>query len=352
MNPEKKPLQGNKIFLLLIFGLAAFIVYFVFFVDPAKFVEVISQTNLTIYASAFIVYLIGVFFSSMAWHSLLNTLSVKMSPKNAFIYTWVGLFFDATIPQLGLSGDLAKTYFFSKNSNEDIGKIGASAMGQKIIVMTITVVSFAAGLVLLLLNNALSFWATVLIVVFLVLSALSLFIIYYVSVKPKATDAILRFLVRIVLFFRKSWNAEEFKQKVQSALGTFHDGVQQLKAKPRRLVLPALFAVLSWAFDIGVMFLAFTALGYPVPVDTVLIVYTITGVLQAVGIGIPGINDLIMSASFTALSALQISSALAFSVTLLTRAVTLWFRLIVSYGAFQWTGVKLARQKNNNPTLN
>lgn len=346
INPEKKPLQGKKIFLLLIFGLVAFIIYFVLFVDPAKFVEVISQTNLTVYGFAFIAYLVGIFFSSMVWYSLLNTLTVKVTIKNAFLFTWVGLFFDATIPQLGLSGDLAKTYFFSKSSNEDIGKIGASAMGQKIMVMTITVVTFSVGLVLVLMNYALPLLAVISIAAFLILSALSLFIVYYVSVKPKATDAILRFIIRLVLFFRKRWNAEGFKQKVQAALGTFHEGMQALKAKPRSLVLPAVFAVLCWAFDIGVMFLAFTALGYPVPVDSVLIVYTATGALQAVGIGIFGVNEVIMSTSFWALG---ISPALSVSVTLLTRAVTLWFRLIVSYGAFQWTGVKLARQKNDNP---
>jgi hypothetical protein len=91
--------------------------------------------------------------------------------------------------------------------------------------------------------------------------------------------------------------------------------------------------------------LAFTALGAPIPVDKVLIVYTITGVLQAVGIGIIGVNDVIMSLT---LQALTITPALSLSVTLLTRAVTLWFRLIVSYGAFQWTGVKIARQKTEN----
>jgi glycosyltransferase 2 family protein len=347
MNPEKK--QDKKIFLLLIFGLAAFIVYFLVFVDPAQFVEVISQTNLSIYSLAFVSYIMGVFFSSMAWYSLLNTLSIRMSPKNAFLYTWVGLFFDATIPQLGLSGDVAKSYFFSKNSSEDIGKIGASAMGQKIIVLTITAVSFTAGLILLMINYALDASVLALIAVFTVASMASLFIIYYVSVKPKATETLLKLLIRVGKFFRKSWDAEKFKQQVQDALGTFHDGFQRLKANPRSLVLPALFAVLSWTFDIGVVFLAFTALGAPIPVDKVLIVYTITGVLQAVGIGFFTLNDIIMNAS---LWALGIPAALAFSVTLLTRAVTLWFRLIISYGAFQWTGVKLARQKTENQTPN
>jgi uncharacterized protein (TIRG00374 family) len=349
MNQQKKPIQSNKIFLLLIFGLVAFIVYFALFVDPASFIEIISQTNLTIYGLAFVVYMIGIFFSSMVWHSLLNALTVKMTVKNAYLFTWVGLFFDSTIPQLGLSGDLAKTYLFSKSSSEDAGKIGASVIGQKILVMTITVVTFSAGLLLVLFNYALEPLAVGLIVVFLLLSAVSLFIIYYISIKPAATDSLLRFGIRVATFFRKSWNPENFRQNAKEVLGNFHSGIQQLKAKPKALGLSSLYAVLSWTFDIGVMFLVFTALGYPVPVDSVLIVYTVSGVLQAVGIGIFGINEIVMITTFTALG---LPEGLSVSVTLLTRAVTLWFRLILSYGAFQWTGLKLVRQKDDTPLPN
>lgn len=343
MNPQNNPLRVNKIFLLLVFGLAAFIVYFVLFVNPASFIEVISQTNLAVYGSAFAVYVVGIFFSSMVWHSLLNALTVKMTVKNAYLFTWVGLFFDATIPQLGLSGDLAKTYLFSKSSSEDAGKIGASVIGQKIMVMTITVVTFSVGLVLVLFNYNLPPLAAFSIVLFLVLSAVSLFLIYYFSIKPKATDALLGFGIRVGRFFRKNWNPFGMRQQAEGVLSNFHQGISELKAKPRALVLPSLYAVLSWVFDIGVMFLVFTSLGYPVPVDSVLIVYTVSGALQAVGLGVFGINEIVMITTFRALG---LPEGLSVSVTLLTRAITLWFRLILSYGAFQWTGVKLVRQKS------
>jgi uncharacterized protein (TIRG00374 family) len=94
--------------------------------------------------------------------------------------------------------------------------------------------------------------------------------------------------------------------------------------------------------DITVIFLTFIALGYAVPVDKVLIVYTLTGTLQAVGVAVFGINEIVMSTSFTVLG---IPSELALSVTLLTRVVTLWFRLIMSYAAFQWTGIGIVRGK-------
>ncbi|MCL2642118.1 MAG: flippase-like domain-containing protein [Candidatus Bathyarchaeota archaeon] len=338
---QKKPLSGSKLFLLLAFGLIAFLVYFILFVDLPTFVETISQINLVLYGASFVVYLIGVFFSSMVWRSLLNALTVKITVKNAYLFTWVGLFFDATIPQLGLSGDVAKTYLFSKSSNEDAGKIGASVIGQKIIVMTLTVVTFGIGLVLVLFNRILEPLVTFSIILFLILSGISLFLIYYLSVKPKATHALLQFVTRVGLFFRKKWDSTAFNQKVTEVIDNFHISISELKSKPRVLGVSSIYSILSWFFDIGVMFLVFAALGYPIPFDSVLIVYTISGVLQAVGIGVFGINEIVMISIFRALG---LPDGLSVSVTLLSRAVMLWFRLIVSYGAFQWTSIKLARQ--------
>ncbi len=118
--------------------------------------------------------------------------------------------------------------------------------------------------------------------------------------------------------------------------------MEQLKANPKALVKPIIYAIISFIFEISVIFLTFIALGYPVPVDKVLIVFTLTGTLQTVGVTFFGFPELIMSISFTALG---IPVALSVSVTLLTRVVSLWFRLIVSYVALQWAGIKIIRKK-------
>jgi uncharacterized protein (TIRG00374 family) len=349
MTLQKKPLSNSKLFLLLAFGLITFLVYFALFVDVPNFIETISQTNLALYGAAFVVYTIGIFFSSMVWHNLLNALTIKTTLKNAYLFTWVGLFFDATIPQLGLSGDIAKTYLFSKSSSQDTGKIGASVIGQKIIVLTLTVITFSIGLILVLFNHTLEPMTMFSIVLFLILSSISLFLIYYLSIKPKATHTILQFVIRIGLFFRKKWDPTAFNQKITAMLDTFHLNINALKTKPYTLGVSSIYSILSWFFDISVMFLVFTALGYPIPFDSVLIVYTISGVLQAIGLGIFGINEIVMISTFRVLG---LPDALSVSVTLLSRAVTLWFRLIVSYGAFQLASIKLTKQTQQQLPIN
>ncbi len=117
-----------------------------------------------------------------------------------------------------------------------------------------------------------------------------------------------------------------------------------MKAKPRELIFPIALAVTGFIFEISVVFLTFMALGYPVPIDKVLIVFTLAGALQTVGLTVFGFTEIVMTSIFTFLG---IPVDLSFSVTLLTRVVNLWFRLAVSYVALQWAGIKIIKQSGS-----
>ena len=337
MNAAKRPFQNKVILAVLILGLVAFIVYFIIFINPVQVVDILSKTTPVFYVPAFLSYFMFAFFSALVWRGLLGNLSEKISFRKALLFTWVGLFFEATVPQLGWSGEVSKTYMLTQDSSHDPGKVGASVVGQKIFTMTITVVAMALGLVLVLTSYSLPFIVTFLISLVLSLSILTLLVVYYISVKPIATQTLLNWAIRVGTFFRKSWNSQSFRSKADGLLGEFHVGMQRLNANPKSLVKPLVYAIISFVFEISVTFLTFIALGYPVPVDKVLIVFTLTGTLQTIGISFFGFPELIMSISFTALG---IPAALSVSVTLLTRVVSLWFRLIVSYVALQWAGLR------------
>lgn len=211
---------------------------------------------------------------------MLNCLSVKVSKGKTLLLTWVGLFFEATIPQLGWSGEVSKTYLLTKNSNVDAGKIGASVVGQKVFTMTITVVALSTGLGLVLTNYHLPLRVTMLIGSVLCLSILALAIVYYVSVKPAATRTLLIWATKIALFLRKRWNPLNFQLKAEAELNKFHVGIKQLTANPKTLVKPAVCAVFGFICEVSVVSISFIALGFSVPIDKVLIVFTLTGTLQ------------------------------------------------------------------------
>ncbi|HEX7483224.1 MAG TPA: lysylphosphatidylglycerol synthase transmembrane domain-containing protein, partial [Candidatus Bathyarchaeia archaeon] len=238
-------------------------------------------------------------------------------------------------------GEVSKTYLLAKDSKIDAGKIGASVVGQKIFTMTITIVALSTGLGLVLLNYDLPPTAIIIISTVLVLSILSLAIIYYVSFKATATKTLLSWAVKIISFFRKRWDPQNFKCRAEEMLNKFHEGTLQLRGKPKALVVPIVCAIVGFVFEISVIFLTFLALGYPVPIDKVLIVFTLAGTLQTVGVTIFGFTEIVMTSAFTALG---IQVDVSFAVTLLTRVVNLWFRLIVSYLALQWAGIKILNQ--------
>ena len=131
-------------------------------------------------------------------------------------------------------------------------------------------------------------------------------------------------------------------------LNKFHEGIRTLSADPGALARPVAFSFLGWNFDVLVIFLTFASLGYPVPVDKVLIVYALTGSLQIMGVSFVGFTEIIVSGSYALLG---IPPAIGLSATLLTRVVTLWFKLGVSYVAFQWAGVEILLDKKPRDSL-
>ena len=104
----------------------------------------------------------------------------------------------------------------------------------------------------------------------------------------------------------------------------FHKGIDTLGTNKKALLKPILLYVLSVSFDISVVFFVFASLGYPIPVDKVLIVYALTGSLASIGVSFVGLSEFI---TCTAYQVLSIPLAVSFSVTLLSRIVTLWFKL-------------------------
>ena len=163
MQPQKRRFRLSAVLLVLIIGLMSFIIYFYFYINPSQVVGILSKTNIVYYSSAFLVYALFAFFSAFVWRSLLKNVGININVRKAILFTWVGLFFEATVPQLGFSGEVSKTYLLNKDLHIGAGEIGASVIGQKILTDTLTVVAMALGLGLVLSTYPLPFTITFII---------------------------------------------------------------------------------------------------------------------------------------------------------------------------------------------
>ena len=100
----------------------------------------IQQIDLFYYLLAVVVLLLNMVAYSFTWHSILVSLSIKVSFIKTMIITWVGAFVEFFVPSESIGEDLSKSYFMAKESGENTGKVIASVLGQRIISMVVTLI--------------------------------------------------------------------------------------------------------------------------------------------------------------------------------------------------------------------
>jgi uncharacterized protein (TIRG00374 family) len=334
LTSETKPKISKNVLLLSIAGLIAFLLYLFYFVGVSNFVSSIERVNFFYYSLAFVFVVVTVFCYSMVWHGLLCNLSCKLKIKTAFFFTWIGIFVDSFVPS-GLSGDLFKSYWLSRTSGYSTGQIASTVIGQKILIIAVTLGSLLSGLLLWALGYGVIDTVVVSAIIGIAfILVFTLFLLFYLSGKPTATSTLLRFIIRLICFVRGNrWNPSDFQAKAEKSLDSFHKGIETLKMNRRALAKPVVFSLLAWASDLAVFFLCFTAIGYNLFADRALIAYALTATLAIEGFSFIGFNEIIRSSIFIALG---IPPAISATSTLLNRFATFWFKLIVSYAVFQW----------------
>lgn len=331
---------------LLLLGLFVFLLYVHFFVGFADIVNTFLLADPFYYSLAFIVFLLSTTFYSLTWWRLLDILSVKTTFRKPFLFTWVGAFVDILIPAESVSGEVSRTYLMHRDSNEDAGKIVASVVGHRILTTATNLVGMIGASTFFILR----YEPPELVVGFLLFIAggtvLSLFLLIYLSLKEKATTRVVNWLVNLLKrIFKTRLKGTWLSSTAKRMLKEFHKGIGILGARPRKLVLPIAFSITAWLFDILIAFFVFSSLHVSVPFSAIVIVYSISMIVQTFPAGIPvgiGIVEIVMTTLYTLLLP-GISPKIVVVATLLIRALTLWAKLIISGVAVQWVGIKMLK---------
>ncbi len=136
--------------------------------------------------------------------------------------------------------------------------------------------------------------------------------------------------------------------KAKKLLKEFHKGIDILGERPRKLALPIAFSIMAWFFDILIAFFVFSSLHVTVPLSAIVIVFSISMAVQTIPVGIPGeigLVEIVMTSLYTLL--LQgvpgITPTIVAVATILTRALTLWAKLVISGAVVQWVGIKMLK---------
>jgi uncharacterized protein (TIRG00374 family) len=342
MMPKRKTLLYRTL-PFLVFGLLAFILYLVFFVNIDEMIATIKRTSLPIYSISVFATVAEVGLFSLAWHYFLKPLSATLSFRKAFLYTWASSFIDLLIPAESVSGEISRIYFVT-HDGVDTGKAVASVVTQRILGTFLIIGALISGALYLLIFR-IPFPSLVQSLIYFVIAAAAIFLclISFVWFKQNWTknliDKIIVFVERVT---HGRWNLSLWREKARKDTTTFYESIRCFGANPRKLFFPILFSILSWFFSILVYYLVFAALGYVLNWAILIVVYSLVIALKAIPVGVPwefGVTEIAMTTLFGAFLGpawLAISAA----ATILIRIVTDLFRFVVGFGAFQWIGVK------------
>ncbi len=341
MIPQKHDFL-KKALPLIILGVLILACYLYFFVGISEMVETFQRTNLLILSLAMFFVILDTVFYSLTWQFLLRALSVRTGFRDTFCFAWISIFVDLIIPSESVSGDVAKVYLMSNKSNGEAGKIAASVAFQRIIFGFITLGGFIMGFLAHTFTQpgALMQISNILFTVALTTSFF-LTILVLLVIKRNWTERLVDLGLRISEFVsRKRLKREELRPKVTDFLEVFYTASGSFRKQPKKLLIPAISAVLAYTTSILIFFTAFASLDCIVPLSVIMIVYSIGITVQYIPFGVPaelGITEVVMISFFSIfIPSREISAA----GTILTRFLTVVFRLIVGFILFEWVGVK------------
>ena len=325
------------------FILAGFsiLILYLYFVGFSKVTEAFARVNPNIFSIAVLATVFEILLFTFTWYYLLKALSVKVKFFRALSYVLVGVFVDILIPAESVSAEISKIYLMNKDG-KDVGKVTATLVIQRIYGMIIHVASLAfACLCLFIVNYSLPSLVVYLVWITIGLTFTFLTLIFVFCSKQ---ELIKRFLNKILGFVKriipKRFNLQTWEGIIEKGLDTFYSSFSSLLKSPKKLLISIFSAASSWIFCLLVSQLVFYSLGYNIPFIIVVIVYSLSIIVQYVPAGIPaevGITEIVMSSLYATFGVPLGVSAVA---TILIRFLTVWLKFILGFVALQWVGIK------------
>jgi uncharacterized protein (TIRG00374 family) len=335
-------LKLRKAVPFLLLGVLIFVAYLHFFVGIPEILAIIQRVDIFYYGLAVAVLILNMAINSLTWQYLLRPLSVRVPFRKTFLFTWIGFFVDLLVPAESISGDATKAYLMTKESDENGGKVLASVVSHRIMLMVTATVSLIASFAwLYVLEIEVPVLVLGLVLLIIAGTVISLFFIFLFSLKEKLAQRLIDVSLRFVAFVtRGRLNINRLRATAVKALTAFHDSIDVLRRNPRSLVLPILFSLIGWFFSILLSYLVFVSLGQNVDFTIIVVVHSVSVSIQSIPLGIPGEVGLVDTAMAWLFTLLAVESAVAAAATVLIRILWVWLRIGIGFVAVQWIDLK------------
>ncbi len=334
--PKLKFTWKTAVFPLL--GLAGFFLYiYLFHVDILGIISTAQSANSIIYSIAIIFGLLEVLFYTISWYVLTNHLSIKMTLTKAYLYVWYGLYVDIIVPAESISGEATRAYLLTRDQCGSFGKVVASLFTHRLLGMAMNVLILIMGVALLSVEGQVSSVVFDLIIFIAVGITAIIATMTILSFKKAWTLKIIDWTTSLARkISRGKWTLAKFKDDAVEITTHFHDSMMEYRHNSKPLAQSLFYLAITWFFSLSVPYLVFQSLGYPVSWSIILITSAIVLAVKSIPIGIPFEVGIPEAAMTTLYFSMGVPAALAATVTILTRIITLWFRFFIGFAAQQW----------------
>ncbi|MGA2385666.1 MAG: lysylphosphatidylglycerol synthase transmembrane domain-containing protein [Candidatus Bathyarchaeia archaeon] len=339
-----KYLSTRKAFFFMFIGLSVFVLYLYFFAGFKRIVVVLSGVNpmqyALFYSLAIGAVLLGNFFWLLSWRKVLNTLHVKISLKNAFLYYWTGYFVDLIVPCETVCGEVTRLYLVHKETDDDYGVIAAGGVTNRIIAYIIVVTGLYASAGLLFLKANIPLVILSVFIFILIGASLYLVVLLYLAFSQQAAGKLAKIGLKVMRALRpKKYGSSDLSEDTKKSLAAFYTGFKTFREKPRHLVVPFFYLTLAWIFNLTQYILVFYALGiFNESFAFFIIIYFVAGSLTDAAASFSvGTLDILLASIFVLYG---LSPALSGITAALVRSVTFWSPLIIGYVMVQILGGK------------
>jgi uncharacterized protein (TIRG00374 family) len=342
-----KWLIQKRRFLLIVVGIIVFLCYFYFFVPITEVVEILHSANPFYFILAFCALLASVTANAFAWQRLLHIVFIKASFIKSLQYLWVENFVDLVVPGEPISGEVSRIYLMSKGTGAGYGKVLASAVAHRIATTSVT----AVGLLVNVLYFAFVYRPPLFVLEFasvlLLGDAIVIGLLFYVGARKSATQRLADWAFNVLKrLTRGHWRFERRRERTLKMIDLFHEGMATLGTQRKDFILPLCFTAISWFLDISIailVFLCLASVGTGISMSAIVIVYSLTGTIQYLHIGVipgeVGLAEIVMTTLFTLVGSQQYIAVFALA-TLLIRCLTFWMKLFIGGIVVQLLGIK------------
>jgi uncharacterized protein (TIRG00374 family) len=326
----------------MIVGLVVFIIYLYFYIGIPRILEVLSGINTAQYAFyyslALVAVLASVFLWSVAWHSILRSLSIKISYWHAYLYYWVGYFSDLVLPCATVCGELTRLYLVQRETKKGYGVLAASAITNRIVAYTIVTIGLFVGAAIIFLKPGISPIISDVFIIFLVGISVYMIFLLYLAFEKRAAKNFSRVISKILKTLRpKKYNPEDEAERVKS-LASYYTGFKKFRECPKLLIRPLVFHALSYLVGLSAYILIFYALGIPAAPEFYVVVYFIaTAIEDAAASFSVGSLEIVLTSIFVLYG---LNAGYSAITALLVRSIGFWFPLFCGFVAVQYLGTR------------